>query len=90
MYIPAIIMPGIKEAAYRSMILTFMVGAITINGIAGGIIISDPPPAMTPAESFGSYPNLIILGAAIMPSRVTAAPTTPVARLTSTEMSITT
>ena len=57
-----------------------MVGPITTSITLGGIRMpSVPPAAMAPADSRASYPVRIIIGAAMMPSTVTAAPTMPVA-----------
>ena len=46
----------------------------------GGIRMPSVPPAViVPADSLASYPDLIMIGAAMIPSTVTAAPTMPVA-----------
>src|SRR5204863_306445 len=45
---------------------------------------------IAPAESLASYPVLIMIGPAMMPSTVTAAPTMPVAIANTAEVTITT
>ena len=53
---------------------------MTISMTEGGIRMpSVPPAAMAPADMRASYPDLVMIGAAMMPSTVTAAPTMPVA-----------
>ncbi len=57
-----------------------MTGPITTSMMLGGIRMpSVPPAAIAPADRRASYRDLSIIGAAMMPSTVTAAPTMPVA-----------
>ena len=83
--------PGPKAAAYRSATETPSTGPMTISITEGGIRMPSVPPAViAPAESLASYPVLIMIGAAMMPSTVTAAPTMPVAIANTAEVTITT
>ncbi len=53
---------------------------MTMSMTLGGIRIPRvPPAAIAPEASRGLYPHLIIMGAAMIPRTVTAAPTMPVA-----------
>src|SRR3989304_2602622 len=80
MYKPPIRNPGPKAAAYNLDTDTPSTGPITTSMTLGGMRIPSVPPAATaPAESRESYPALIIVGAAMIPRTVTAAPTMPVA-----------